>query len=249
MLHLSDQVVEDSKRQLVAPNGSAVAYRMRSTASQRRGSTGAGLDVATGLGVVARQLRHGYRISVRISVDRSSSPRLRFGRVNHIDIGTLEPGMQAVQIFDSKADIRAGFLPGLGGIDVEQQEILRAIGPRSPRGMRMAEAAVFVDLGLSERQSKKVPVEAKRPIKVAYPQHHLDQPSSHVYFLRILDPASATWCSRRSRSSARWYWLDRIRCGLRRPPVARRTRISLVIASCCPIWYRHRAPSIRASFA
>ena len=40
----------------------------------------------------------------------------------------------------------------------------------------MPEAAVFVDLGLSKRQSKKVPVEAKRPIKVAYPQLHLDQP-------------------------------------------------------------------------
>jgi hypothetical protein len=74
--------------------------------------------------------------------------------VNHIGTGALEPGMQAVQIFDSKADICAGFLPGLGGIDVEQQEILRPIGPRSPRGMRMAEAAVFVDLGLSKRQSK-----------------------------------------------------------------------------------------------
>ncbi len=44
----------------------------------------------------------------------------------------------------------------------------------------MAEAAVFVDLGLSKRQSKKVPVEAKRPIKVPYPQLHLDQSSSHV---------------------------------------------------------------------
>src|SRR5258708_38185109 len=79
--------------------------------------------------------------------------------------------------------------------------------------MRMAEAAVVVELGLSKRQSKKVPVEAKRPIKVASHQLHLDQPSSHVYFLRVLDPASAPWCSRRSRLTARWYWLDRIAAG------------------------------------
>jgi hypothetical protein len=88
--------------------------------------------------------------------------------MNDVHTGALKCGMHLVKVFHGEADVRARFLTSLGRIDVEQQEVLRPLGPRSPSGVYVAGAAILVDLGLAKWQSKEVPVKAKGPINVAY---------------------------------------------------------------------------------
>jgi hypothetical protein len=102
-----------------------------------------------------------------------------------MDTRTLESGMHSIQVIDGEADVRARFFTSLGRVDVEQQEVLCSIGPRSPGGVHVAGATVLVNLGLAKRKSNEVPVEAKRSINVAHSQLHFDEPSGHLHLLRL----------------------------------------------------------------
>jgi hypothetical protein len=84
-------------------------------------------------------------------------------RLNDIDTGALECGMNPVQVFHREADIRTRFLTSVGRIDVEEKEICRPFGPRPPSGVHVTGSAVLVDLRLAKRQSKEVPVEGTIP--------------------------------------------------------------------------------------
>jgi hypothetical protein len=88
--------------------------------------------------------------------------------VQDIDTRAFKCGMHLVQVFHGEADARARFLTSLGRIDVEQQEVLRPLGPRPPGGVNVAGAAVLVDLGLTKWQSKEVPIKAKGAINVVH---------------------------------------------------------------------------------